>query len=262
MLAQQTNGGGQASAAWRLRVLSAVLGAVALLATPRAVPADLVAALSNHLVAVTTGFSGSEVLLFGTTDGQGDVVVVVRGPEDVATVHRKGRSFGIWINEADMAFAGVPGFWSIATSRPLNEIMPEGVAAFHQLGLTHVRLTPLEPTSLRRIAEFRAALIRNRQREGLYATEPGEIVFLGNRLFRTDIWIPANAPIGTYTVAIFLVRDGDVVSAETTPLVVGKVGFEAQVFEMAHRHPPLYGVIAVLLAAMAGWLANLAFRRD
>lgn len=245
-----------------LGALIAVICTGALLAIPRAGAAELVAALSNHLVAVTTGFSGSDVLLFGTTDGQGDVVVVVRGPEDVATVHRKGRSFGIWVNEADMAFAGVPGFWTIASSRPLAEILPEGVAAFHQLGLQHLQLKSLEPTSLRRIAEFRAALIRNRQREGLYATEPSEIIFLGNRLFRTDLWIPANAPIGTYTVAVFLVRDGDVVSAETTPLIVGKVGFEAQVFDFAHRWAPLYGIVAVLLSAMAGWAANLAFRRD
>ncbi|HYN39918.1 MAG TPA: TIGR02186 family protein, partial [Rhodospirillales bacterium] len=206
------------------RTLRVVFALIVLAAVPRPAAADLVAALSNHLVAITTGFSGSAVLLFGTTDGQGDVVVVVRGPEDVTTVHRKGRNFGIWVNEADMAFAGVPGFWTIAANRPVDEILPDSVAAFHQIGLAHLRLMPLEPTSARRIAEFRTALIGTRQREGLYATETGAITFLGNRLFRTDLWIPANAPIGTYTVAVFLVRDGDVVSAETTPLIVGKVG--------------------------------------
>lgn len=229
---------------------------------PRSGVADLVAALSNHLVAVTTGFSGSNVLLFGAIDGPGDVVVVIRGPEDVATVHRKGRSFGIWINEADMAFAEVPGFWASAVNRPLEEILPESVIAAHQLDLQHLRLTPLEATSLRRIAEFRTALIRNRQQQGLYSTEPGRIDFLGNRLFRSDLWIPANGPIGTYSVTVFLVHDGDIVSAETTPLIVGKVGFEAQVFDFAHRWAPLYGIVAVLLAAVAGWMANLAFRKE
>lgn len=223
--------------------------------------AQLVAALSNHLVAITTGFSGTDVLLFGATDGTGEVVVVVRGPEGVATVHRKGRTFGIWVNEADMDFANVPGFWSIAASRPLEELVPERVADFHQLGLEYLRLSPLERSSERRIREFRDALIRNKQRAGLYAETQGNIVFLGNRLFRTDLWIPANAPIGTYTVSVYLVRDNDVVSAETTPLVVGKVGFEARVFDLAHRLSPGYGILAVLIAAMAGWIANLMFRK-
>ena len=60
---------------------------------------------------------------------------LARGPEGIATVHRKGRTFGIWVNEADMDFANVPGFWAIAASRPLGELLPERVADFHQLGL-------------------------------------------------------------------------------------------------------------------------------
>jgi uncharacterized protein (TIGR02186 family) len=234
--------------------------AIAMLAFPPA-GAELVAALSNHLVAISTGFSGTDVLLFGAIDGTGDVVVVVRGPESVATVHRKGRNFGIWVNEADLSFANVPGYWAISSSRPLQTLVPDGVADFHQLGLQYLRLVPLEKSSNRRIREFRAALIRNKQRTGLYSDTPGEITFLGNRLFRTDLWIPANAPIGTYTVSVYLVRDNDVVSAETTPLVVGKVGFEARVFDLAHRQALGYGILAVLIAAVAGWTANLVFRK-
>jgi len=232
------------------------------LALPRPGSAELVAALSNNLVAITTGFSGTSVLLFGATDGTGDVVVVVRGPQEVTTVHRKGRTFGIWVNEADMAFGNVPGFWAIASSRPLEEILPDPVKEFHEMGLQYLRLPVLEKTSERRIAEFRTALLRNRERQGLYTAKPGEITFLGGRLFRTDLRIPSNAPIGTYTVGVYLVRDQDVVGAETTPLVVGRVGFEARVFEFAHGQSFAYGVLAVLLAAMAGWFGNLIFRKD
>jgi uncharacterized protein (TIGR02186 family) len=244
----------------RLRLSAAFAFAIATVALAPA-KAQLVAALSNHLVAITTGFSGTDVLLFGAIDGTGDVVVVVRGPESVATVHRKGRTFGIWANEADMALANVPGFWAIAASAPVQELVSEDVADFHQLGLRYLRLTPLERSSERRIREFREALIRNKQRAGLYTDIPGNIAFLGNRLFRTDLWIPANAPIGTYTVSVYLIRDNDVVSAETTPLVVGKVGFEARVFDFAYRLSLSYGILAVLIAAVSGWMANLVFRK-
>jgi uncharacterized protein (TIGR02186 family) len=168
---------------------------------------------------------------------------------------------GIWTNEADMAFANVPGFWAMASTGPLQELIPKGVAEFHQLGLEHLRMTPLERSSERRIREFQQALIRNKQRAGLYTEYQGNIAFLGNRLFRTDLWIPANAPIGTYTVSVYLIQDNDLVSAETTPLIVGKVGFEARVFDFAHRLSWAYGILAVLIAAMAGWTANLAFRK-
>ncbi|HEX3065649.1 MAG TPA: TIGR02186 family protein, partial [Dongiaceae bacterium] len=78
------------------------------LATPAKAAEPLVADLSNHLIAITTGFTGAQVLLFGATDGPGDVVVVVRGPTGRAVVRRKDRVFGIWINSAGRDFAEVP----------------------------------------------------------------------------------------------------------------------------------------------------------
>ncbi len=69
-------------------------------------------------------------------------------------------------------------------------------------------------------------------------------------------------PTGTYTADVFLVRDGEVVAAQATPLVVSKIGLGADMADIAHRHSALYGIIAVLVAAMAGWLAGVIFRRN
>ena len=82
--------------------------AVAGLGAARAAQAPLVADLSEHLVAITTGFAGADVLLFGATDAEGDVVVVVRGPSQPVTLHRKGRVLGIWANTASMNFSREP----------------------------------------------------------------------------------------------------------------------------------------------------------
>ena len=67
-------------------------------------------------------------------------------------------------------------------------------------------------------------------------------------------------PTGTYLVEVFLVRDKDVVSGQTTPLVVSKVGIDAEVSDFSHRQPGFYGAIAVLTAMVAGWLASLPLR--
>ena len=54
------------------------------------------------------------------------------------------------------------------------------------------------------IREFREALIRNKQEEGLYGKSLGQVAFLGERLFRTNVYFPANVPTGAYTVACSL----------------------------------------------------------
>jgi uncharacterized protein (TIGR02186 family) len=244
----------------RLSVAAVVLSA-ALAAAPAAGAAELVVDLARHLVAITTGFVGSDVLLFGAVAAEGDVVVTVRGPENTELVRRKGRFLGIWMNEREVAFKNVPAYYAVASSRPLAEILPDRVMGRHQIGVGQLRLPGPPGGDRAEVEEFRAALIRSKQRAGLYGEEPGRILFLGNRLFRTDLWFPANAPVGRYVVQVFLIRDGEVAGAEITPLVVSKVGFEAGVYNFAQRYSLAYGVLAILLAAGAGWAASAMFRK-
>ena len=58
----------------------------------------IVADLSSHLIAISSSFTGTSVVLFGATDGPGDIVAVVRGPERDLTVWRKAKIAGIWAN--------------------------------------------------------------------------------------------------------------------------------------------------------------------
>ena len=245
------------------RAALAVLLLAGLLA--RAEPAratPLIADLSEHLVAITTGFAGTKVLLFGAIDSAGDVVVIVRGPDERVVMHRKSRLVGIWVNTASMTFDEAPSFYAIASSRPLDEIAGPAVRARNEMGVDHLRIELPRAKASENIArEWRAALIRNKQRENLYSQDLGRVTFLGNQLFRADVYFPANVPTGTYQVQTYLLRDGVVVSAQTTPLIVSKIGAEAEIFDFAHNNSAAYGIIAILIALVAGWLAHVAFRR-
>lgn len=246
----------------RVRAVTTFMFCLFLLMAPRVATTDLVADLSNHLVSITTGFTGADILLFGATEGEGDVVVVVRGPSATKVVRRKERVGGIWINTEEVAFSDVPSFYAVASSRPIGEFVSDSVGARHEIGLEQVRLAAVDASRVEDLAVFREAFIRNMQRSNLYTRETAQIAFLGNRLFRTDIYFPDNAPTGIYTVAVYLLRDGEVASAEITPLVVSKVGFSARIFDFAHRHTMAYGVLAILIAVMAGYGASVVFRKE
>ncbi len=244
-----------------MRRLAAVLLALVATAAPAGAQ-PLVADLSQHLVAITAGFTGAEVVMFGATDGPGDVIVVVTGPPKPTIVRRKGRIAGIWVNRESMLFADAPTFYGVAASRPIDEILPPNQLDRHQIGVDHIRLLPPNPEARRDdIPEFREALVRARRRDGLYTVEPGKVTFLGERLFRARMALPAKVATGTYRVQVLLVREGQVVGVQTTPLLVSKVGFSADVFDFAHQASAVYGLVAILLAAAAGWTAAAAFRR-
>jgi uncharacterized protein (TIGR02186 family) len=241
------------------RFSAALLGF--LLLSPAPARADAVVAdLSSHLIAITTGFTGASVVLFGATDGPADVVAVVRGPERDVTIWRKEKIAGIWANAEAVTFANVPSFYAVAASRPLEGLMQPSAAALYRVGVRNLKFEAKSDVAPDRLRLFSDALIGVQQRAGVFAATTGKIAFLGDRLFRTTISFPANVPTGSYLVEIFLVRDNDVIGAQTTPLVVSKVGVDAAVFDFARRDALAYGAIAVLIAAMAGWFASLPFR--
>jgi uncharacterized protein (TIGR02186 family) len=249
--------------AWGLLLASAPPAQAAGAPPPTPPQRPLVADLSKHLVAITTGFAGTDVLMFGATDGPGDVVLVVRGPSHHEVVRRQGKLGGvIWANRSSVTFTNAPSFMLVASSRPVEDILPLVVQQRHQLTPATLSLTYEGLEDGETLDHYREALIRLKQGEGLYGYQPAAVHLLANRLFRADLFFPANVPTGTYSAEVYLIRNSQVVSAEITPLVISKVGVGAEVYHFAHDYSALYGLAAILIAVIAGWAAGLAFRKS
>jgi uncharacterized protein (TIGR02186 family) len=69
-------------------------------------------------------------------------------------------------------------------------------------------------------------------------------------------------PIGRYTADVYLFRDGQLISKNQSTLEVSKAGFEQMVYWLAFHRPFIYGVLAVLIAVLAGLAGWVVFRRD
>lgn len=240
--------------------------------------AQLVTDLSEHQVRIRSNFTGTQILLFGAIEVNNaderavdrDVVVVVTGPVQPVTVRRKERLAGIWVNNDALTFPKVPGYYAVASSRPLEVTADVALLKREQIGIDNVNFgAPVargidgdrQILSVDDEKNFVKALIRNKKREKLYNADPGGIVFLGQTLFRATVEIPANVPVGLYTATVFLISDGKVVDAIATPLYIDKSGLERFLYRFAHNDALLYGLIAVLGAAFAGWLGSAVLRQ-
>jgi len=239
--------------------------ALAAAAPPAAAPAansPLTTDLSSHLISITSSFTGTDLLLFGAVEEPGDIVVVVRGPTQSVVVRRKGRVAGIWLNREAINFAGVPGYYAVAATRPFQQIASQALLARLQIGTENLRLLPQSSLPETETQPYREAIVRAKTRQGLYQDYSGRVVFLGQRLFRARISFPALVPVGIYRTEVYLVRDDQVISAQSTPLYVKKTGLERTVYDFAHKEPLFYGIGAVLLAISAGWIAASLFRKS
>lgn len=246
-----------------LALLVVLAAAIADSAAPAAAK-GIVADVDDHLVEITTDFAGQDILVFGAIDGPGDVILVMRGPAGRVAVHQKDRFAGIWVNAESVEFDDVPSLYGVASSRPLFEILPNEVLDRYQLGVGRLRFET-QDEEVYGVGSFRIALVQQKRKQGLYADRVGRVTFIGETLFRANLHLPSNVPTGTFLIDVYLVREGRIVDAQNMPLVISKVGFGADLYKYANSRliaPRFgYGVAAVLVSLLTGWLAHLAFRK-
>ncbi len=224
-------------------------------------------ALTDEEVRVTSGFTGAELVIYGVAPGYragDDLVVILRGPPLPLTVMRKERVAGMWLNSEPASFAGAPSFYAAASTRPLSQIAPPDI--LRRVGAS-AEFVPLRTTGVAssdaasQISEYRRAIVRLKARDGLYRNEPGEVTLQTANLFRAEVRLPAQAPVGQYDAQVILFRDGAPIAETQTTLSVEKAGMERIIFDLAHEQSWLYGIACILMALLAGWGAASIFSR-
>ena len=255
-----------------------LMGLLALpLISDRARAQALITDLSQDQIAIRSNFTGAKVLLFGAMEAEPtagpniehDIVVVVRGPIEKTTVRRKEQVAGIWINREEVTFESAPGYYAVASTRPLELIASPALRKEHKIGLEYVGFgqaidgtgTVLSASEdAQELAAFEKALIRNRREEGLFDAAPGTVDFLGQTLFRVDVTLPANVPLGLYTATVYLFSEGELLHQVSTPLFIDKQGLERFLYRVARTDSLIYGVVAILTAALAGFAGATVLR--
>ena len=229
----------------------------------------LVPDISARKVEIRYSFTGAQLLLFGAIVFPGgrppnrpsDIVVVLRGPVQPILVREKQRILYIWMNADSNRFRSAPSFYSVASSRPISDLVDERTAAIYEMGLHNLQLSPGGGALPEKERRFEAGLLDLRRRHGLYAENARGVEISGGVLYRATIAIPSQVPVGTYTAETFLIDRGKVIAAATRDIQIDKSGFERFVALAARRHEGLYGIAAVLMSLGMGWAAAAFFRR-
>ncbi len=230
----------------------------------------LVPDVSERRIEIKYSFTGADLLLFGAIlypggripeERDADIVVVVKGPSQPILVREKQKIAGIWVNADSMRYLSAPGFYAIASSRPIDQLLDERSRAIYELGLSSLQLSPGRGTRGEDQNRFAQGLVDLRRRAGLYYQAPGAVEITDGVLYRGRIAIPARVPVGRFTAETFLIRKGRVLAAAVRDIDIRKSGFERFVARAAERRSFLYGLAAVALSVLLGWAAGAIARR-
>jgi uncharacterized protein (TIGR02186 family) len=247
-----------------VRPLFALLLLLCALAAPaRAQSTPLAADVVDERIEVTTDFRGARIVIFGVAAEKSgdDIAVTVRGPDQAATVMRKRRVAGLWLNQDPVKFTAAPSFFALVTAKPVETFASRRAMWFD--GLDPAAMAKLEGATPADAdpAAYRAALVRLKKSRDLYQ-ERTDLKLRPGGLFKAEIQLPANAAPGPYEARIFLFRNGRAVQSQRADIIIARAGLERRVHDLARDRPFLYGLATVAMALLAGWGAALAFRRS
>jgi len=224
---------------------------------------SLVVDTGTDRVAVTSRFTGRELLVFGALSHPGAVVVVLRSPPSTLAITQKVRTGPIWLTGQKVTVENLPGVFEIAASAPLDRLL--SASTRQALGLdpreliAKARFVP-EPSDRQR---WEQAVLQAKERSGSFVLADRAVKITDGRLFSVRLDLPASLPLGQYSLNTYLIRDGQVLAQSKERIDVEQVGLEQWVADVAEREPWLFGVgLTLLLAALGLGLGILMQRRS
>jgi uncharacterized protein (TIGR02186 family) len=229
----------------------------------------LVPDVSSRAIDIQYSFTGEELLLFGAIlypgqrlpDDRADIVVVLKGPVRPIVLREKKRVAGIWVNANSIRLRTSPGFYAIGSSRPIDQLVDERTAAIFELGLSNLSMSPTGFSEAQKLQRFENGLVDLYRRMGLFYENPAAVEISEGVLYRARIPVPARVPVGTYRAETFLISKGRVLAVASRNVEIRKAGFERFVALAAQRHGFLYGLAAVALSLLLGYVASAVFKR-
>ncbi len=215
-------------------------------------------------IPITLGYHGTKLKVEGTGLNTSDVIIQISSKLGEQHLKYKGKAGGIfWMKLGNIVFEDVPRVYLVYSTRDIHKMLPPEVCKGLSIGYDALSKKAKIRTSMKDfdrekwIAEF----IKFMEEDELYDEEDGVVhVDKKHHAFSININWPFEAPPGDYDVEAFAVENGQVVEKAQTKIRVERVGLIKHLTHMAFEKPALYGVIAIIVAIVAGFGVGMVFK--
>ena len=220
----------------------------------------IISGISTNEIDIDTKFTGAEVLLFGAKGDAGNIIITIRGPKKDYLVSKKDKFLDIWYNKDRLKFKNTYSYYGFFSSNSEKTIDPKILSQL-EIGRDQLKFNISGGEDAAMESEFKVQFIDKLEKKNLYLNNPNSIEFLDETLFKVMLKFPKNISRGVYIVEIYLVDENNLIAFQAIPINVNQVGMSAEINQFAYSNSILYGITAVLMAIIAGFVANFIFTK-
>lgn len=245
-----------------LPALAVVLAAIVCPNASAEVTPPVTLKLSPETIEMGAFYDGARLRMEGKAPSGSKVMVVLRGVSKDEVFNKKDRVGPIWINVDKVHVTGPPSLFLRFSSEDVHTFLDRQTIdayALDELSIRnrmHIRTEHglRDPEALRLIGDQYVDL---KKKEGSYRriADRVHVVDIGNgeSRYTLEIGWPKLATPGSYQVEVYACRDGRIVGQSGAALQLVEVGFPAFMAAAAREHPYGYGILAVIMAVIAGF---------
>lgn len=227
----------------------------------------LTCSVTPDSIPITFTYHGAQLTITGESASADDLIVTITSePVDTALKYKEKVGGLVWMKKGTIEFKDAPRIYMLHSTADLNRILGEADRNQHLLGFDALRGRIRIEDSAGNPADGKwfDEYLKFKKQEKVYDIQEGSIVRqhgVDGNTYQVNVAWPYQAPPGTYTVQVLAARDGKVVDRASTHFEVKSTGMVAALSKMAFDQAGLYGIMAVIIALLAGLAVGAIFKK-
>ncbi len=215
-------------------------------------------------IPISLGYHGTKVAITGDGLNAPDLIIQIHSAPGEEHLKYKGKAGGIfWMKLGTMTFENVPGVYLVYSTKHTHELLSPEISRELSIGFESLKKKAVIKSGLKDLDRERwlKEFMKFKKEEHVYLEKSGMIkVDPGSHTYTGEIDWPFEAPPGEYDIEVFAVKDGKVVDKAEAKLKDERVGIEDLLSHMAFEKPAVYGIIALVVAIVAGFGVGMVFK--
>jgi len=214
-------------------------------------------------------YNGANISVIGQIPADSEVVISLAGHLEDDRLKKKGRAMGVlWMNLGTVEFQNVPIVFLLYPSKAINESLQAGRQSWQNLGLGFEAIQ--KKANIVSDSGDKGTLfeefVKLKKKSGLYGTIEDAIHYKkenrGMKSFSCTLALPSGLPQGVYKLEVSAIKDGAIVGYTSKEIEAKEVGMPAFITSLAFDHGTFYGVLAVLVAIIAGLATGVILKGE
>ncbi|HIJ89973.1 MAG: TIGR02186 family protein [Desulfobulbaceae bacterium] len=218
-------------------------------------------------IPITFTYHGAVLSITGQSASTDDLIVTITSePADTALKFKEKVGGLVWMKKGTLEFKDAPRIYLLQSTAELSRILGAAERNQNLLGYEALRgrIRIEDSAGNQADGKWFDEYLKFKKQEKVYDIQEGAVVRqhgVEGNTYMVDVAWPYQAPPGVYTVDVLAARDGKIVDRASTHFEVKSVGMTAFLSKMAFDQAGLYGIMAVIIALVAGLAVGAIFKK-